>query len=126
MLLSSLNSFVNPFIYLYFNQNLVKSLLRFCCRKKFNENFNINKTNASEMNSNCNDNRADTQSSFEDESTRLHRNGNTIPLKHDFSSDADSQPNQSSTQSMRISNFRNRRLTNKRKGSEFDTTAVNV
>ncbi|XP_054156855.1 oxytocin receptor-like [Oppia nitens] len=51
MLLSSLNSFVNPFIYLLFNQNLGKSLLNYCCRIKFTDDFIINKTNASEMNS---------------------------------------------------------------------------
>lgn len=77
MLLSSLNSFVNPFIYLFFNQNLVKSLLHFCCRVKMNEDFN--KTNASEMQSNYNyEHRNPSQSSFEEE----NRKNNTFPLTH--------------------------------------------
>ena len=131
MLLSSLNSFVNPFIYLFFNQNLVKSLLQFCCRMKFNENFIISKTNATELNSNCNnyENRIDTQSSVEDESIRVHRNGNMIPLKHDFPDGADNQLNTSHlNKSSRIRNFRNRRqrLNNKRKDSDLDSNSFNV
>ena len=87
MLLSSLNSFVNPFIYLFFNQNLGKSLLGFCCRVKFNDQFILAKANASELNSNYTnyDNRNDTQTSHEDESIRVnpqHRNGNVIALRH--------------------------------------------
>jgi hypothetical protein len=41
MLLPSLNSCVNPWIYLYFNQNLVSALREFCCRKS----ISIDETN---------------------------------------------------------------------------------
>ncbi len=47
MLLSSLNSSINPYICLFFNRNLIKSVKEFCCfRNKSHEDINpINDTN---------------------------------------------------------------------------------
>lgn len=128
MLLSSLNSFVNPFIYLFFNQNLVKSLLGFCCRMKFNDQFILGKTNASEVNSNY-ENRNDTQSStHEDEANRVHhRNGNVFALKHGMSDKTKS----CSPRSSRFRHFQtSRRSCHKQYDtdldSSYDSMAVNV
>lgn len=44
MLLPSLNSSVNPWIYLYFNKELVTALKEFFCRKCIDENNSSNET----------------------------------------------------------------------------------
>ncbi len=94
---------MNPFIYLFFNKNLFKLLMHYCCRIKINED--LNKTNASEMNSNYNyENRDPSQSSFDDE----NKKNSTLPLCHrsDINMSSKRQNHQ---------NFRTRRSSIRRK-----------